>query len=86
MYNVQIYIFKCGTKSQTEMSENIIFCGIKIKTCYFHLRREPTLRGSTVVIIVASIKGLGLLAVSSMSDCHCLGSPTNFCSCSSKSV
>lgn len=45
-----------------------------------------TFRGSTVVMMVASIKGLGLCAVSSMSDCHCRGSPTNFCSCSSKSV
>lgn len=45
-----------------------------------------TFRGSTVVMTFASMKGLGLLAVSSMSDCHCRGSPTNFCSCSSKSV
>lgn len=46
----------------------------------------PTLRGSTVVMTVTSMKGLGLFAVSSMSDCHCRGNPTNFCSCSSKSV
>lgn len=45
-----------------------------------------TLRGSTVVMTVASMKGLGLLAVSSMRLCHWRGSPTNFCSCSSKSV
>lgn len=57
-----------------------------------HLQRlqltcvELTFRGSTVVMTLASMKGLGLLAVSSMSDCHCRGRPTNFCSCSSKSV
>lgn len=50
------------------------------------LPRTMVFRGSTVVMMVASIKGLGLCAVSSMSDCHCRGSPTNFCSCSSKSV
>lgn len=45
-----------------------------------------TLRGSTVVMMVASMNGLGLLAVSSMRLCHWRGRPTNFCSCSSKSV
>lgn len=50
------------------------------------LPRTIVLRGSTVVMTVASTRGLGLLAVSSMSDCHCRGKPTNFCSCSSKSV
>ena len=45
-----------------------------------------TLRGSSVVMTVASIKGLGRFAVSSIRLCHCRGSPTNFCSCSSKSV
>lgn len=50
------------------------------------LPRTIVFRGSTVVMTVASIKGFGLLAVSSISDCHCRGNPTNFCSCSSKSV
>lgn len=45
-----------------------------------------TFRGSTVVMTVTSMKGFGLLAVSSMRDCHWRGNPTNFCSCSSKSV
>lgn len=38
------------------------------------------------VMHAGSIRGLGLLADSSIRLCHCRGRPVNFCSCSSKPV
>lgn len=70
----------------TDMVSNSSSSHVKEPSTAILLPRTIVLCGSTVVMTVASMKGLGLLAVSSMSDCHCRGNPTNFCSCSSKSV
>lgn len=70
----------------TDMLSNSSKSHVREPSAPILLPRTMVLCGSTVVMTVASMNGLGLFAVSSMSDCHWRGSPTNFCSCSSKSV